>query len=164
MTKFNKNTSNRSKAYSPEEVGKIMEIMRANSFNISKTNKETKISRATLTKFRDKYRTSLAINDRVKHDEIQATEECSEIRDAGLVEEGDYIQNLYTAKKQVLNRIIKLIPTELNLDRLTKTFLALETINSNPTEKEDPKYIWENLSKNLIKLQKQREEEFGEYA
>lgn len=164
MTKFNKNTNNRSKAYSPEEIAEIMEIMRANNFNISQTSIQTKISRATLTKFRDKYRTSLALNDRIKHNEIQASEECSEIREAGLVEEGDYIQNLYAAKKQVLNRIIELIPKELNLDRLTKTLLALDSIKSAPEEEKDPTYFWEELTQNLVDLKKRREEKCGMFA
>ena len=157
MTKFNKNTKNRSKAYSPVEIEKIMETMRANNFNISQTSKLTNISRATLTRFRDKYRASLAINDRVTHNEIQATEECSEIRNAGLIEEGDYIQKIYAAKAKALERIIELIPKELNLERLTKALLALESVNSNSTEEAHPKYIFNDIEQHLINLRKTRE-------
>lgn len=159
MSKLNKNTRSRSKAYSPMEIGEIMEIMRANDFNISKTSKQTNISRTTLTKFRNKYKASLAINGRVEHSTIQATEECSIIREAGLIEEGDFIQNLYAAKKLALNRIIELIPKELNLDRLVKALATLGTLNSKPEEEKQPEFLFQDINQRLIDMKKKRDED-----
>jgi len=55
MTNINKNISIRSKAYTPDEIAEVMELLRLNNFNISQTCKITGVSRVTIGKWRDKY-------------------------------------------------------------------------------------------------------------
>ena len=66
MTQHNKDAENRSKAYSQEEVAVIMEVLRMNDNNISKTSQEKGASHVTISTWSDEYHSNLPLQERLK--------------------------------------------------------------------------------------------------
>ena len=102
MTKFNKNTSNRSKAYTPDEIAKIMELLRLNNYNISQTSKTTGVSRVTLGKWGQKYQPGSRLEDRTKQFDEQVEAKSLAFRAEGESAEKVFIEKAFAIKAKAL--------------------------------------------------------------
>jgi len=147
------------KTYSKKRVAEVMEVLRLYNYNISKTHKETGIARSTLRRWKKLYLKDLAIQEALKKNEKEIIDDAVEIRNLGLEKEGELIDKALTLKKQVLDRIMELVPTEKNMDRLCNTLKILHTITSvqDPETTENSNtLIFQQVSDQLIRMKKEQ--------
>jgi hypothetical protein len=119
--------------YTPEEISNVLRIMDENNGSVMAAHRKTGISRATLTRCKEKHYQGIAIraNKRV---EEKITKTYENIHEAVLIEEGKLEKRAIKAKEAIINRIIELVPNEKNIDRLSNALKTMHTIATG----EDP--------------------------
>lgn len=123
--------------YTPEEIAEVMEIMRKNNGSVAATHRITKISRATLTRWKATYYQGIAIRakDRVAK---KITESFENVHTAALIKEGELEAKANQVKNAILDRIKELVPYEKNMDRLSNALKTMHTISTGD-DPDDPK-------------------------
>ena len=145
------------KTYSKKRVAEVMEVLSLNSYNISKTHKETGIARSTLTRWKKLYLKDLALQKALKKCEKEIIDDAVDVRQLGLEKEGELIDNALALKKLVLKRIVELVPAENNMDRLGHAFKILHTTTSDQdphTTENSNTLIFQQVSDQLIRMKK----------
>ncbi|MGZ2369513.1 hypothetical protein ACXR6G_06980 [Ancylomarina sp. YFZ004] len=107
-----------------------MEVLRMNDYNIYKTSKATKVTRVTLSKWRDDYRSNLPLLERFKLKEDEIAEKGIKFREIGLMREGELIEKTLHIKNLALNRLKELINEEKNMDRLSNALKTLHVLTT----------------------------------
>lgn len=161
MTNINKNISNRSKAYTPDEVAEVMEVLRLNNFNVAQTSKDTGVSRVTIGKWRDRHHPNTSLEDKIKHHDDQVVIKGLEYRDDGEEIERNFITKILNAKSLTLEKIIDLIKYEKNLDRLVKALTVLDEMTPPIVEKKDKAstYIFQQINNHLAEINEKEKRE-----
>jgi len=156
MANINKNNRNRSKAYSQDEIAEVMEVLRMNDFNISETSRITKVSRVTLSKWRDEYHSNLPLQERLKQKENEIADKGAKFREIGLRTEGEMIDKVLDAKRIALDKIRQLLESETNLDRVCNALKLLEALSpsAESDQPNDSKSIFQQVSDQLIQMKK----------
>ena len=147
------------KTYSKKRVAEVMEVLRLNNYNISKTHKETGIARSTLRRWKKLYLKDLALQKALKKKEEEIIDEAVDVRQLGLEKEGELIDKALATKKLVLDRLVELVPAEKNMDRLCNTFKMLNTFTSDQdsdTTENSSNLIFQQVSQQLLQMEKEQ--------
>jgi len=157
MKKLKKKATKRSNVYSQNEIAEFMEILRMNDYNISETSRMTKVSRVTLSKWRDEYRSNLPLQERLKQKENEIADKGAKFREIGLKSEGEIIDKVLDAKRLALDKIRQLLESETNLDRACNALKLLEALSPSgeSDQTNNSESIFQQVSDQLVRMQEE---------